>query len=53
MSIVFRRLSHNTSIEISGIGYMAELIGAAALVMENFEKESYKSHAATFEKTLS
>jgi predicted NBD/HSP70 family sugar kinase len=47
------RLSHNTSIEISGIGYMAELIGAAALVMENFEKESYKSHAATFEKTLS
>src|SRR6185295_4887393 len=47
------RLSHNTSIEVSGIGYMAELIGAAALVMENFEKEPATIHAATFAKTLS
>ncbi len=47
------RLSHNTSIEISTIGYMAELIGAAALVMENFEKEPGKIRAASFEGVLS
>lgn len=32
------RLYHGTSIEVSTIGYRAELIGAAALVMENYEK---------------
>ncbi|MEO6962003.1 MAG: ROK family protein [Puia sp.] len=32
------RLAVNTQIEISALGYDAELIGAAALVMENFEK---------------
>jgi len=32
------RLAANTSIEISTLGYTAELIGAAALVMENYEK---------------
>ena len=32
------RLYHGTTIEISTIGYKAELIGAAALVMENYEK---------------
>ena len=47
------RLSHNTSIEVSAIGYIAELIGAAALVMENFEKEPRAVHAATLEKALS
>jgi predicted NBD/HSP70 family sugar kinase len=31
------RLAENTTIEISKLGYEAELIGAAALVMENFE----------------
>ena len=31
------RLAENTAIEISKLGYEAELIGAAALVMENFE----------------
>jgi predicted NBD/HSP70 family sugar kinase len=31
------RLYHGTTIEISTIGYKAELIGAAALVMENYE----------------
>jgi predicted NBD/HSP70 family sugar kinase len=31
------RLSMNTELEISQLGYDAELIGAAALVMENFE----------------
>ncbi len=32
------RLAVNTSVEISTLGYNAELIGAAALVMENYEK---------------
>jgi predicted NBD/HSP70 family sugar kinase len=32
------RVHHSTTIEVSTIGYNAELIGAAALVMENFEK---------------
>ena len=32
------RLYQNTIIEISALGIQAELIGAAALVMENFEK---------------
>jgi predicted NBD/HSP70 family sugar kinase len=31
------RLAVNTDVEISGLGHEAELIGAAALVMENFE----------------
>ena len=34
------RLYQGTTIEISTIGYRAELIGAAALVMENYEKIS-------------
>lgn len=33
-------LGANTSIEISTLGYEAELIGAAALVMENYERKS-------------
>ena len=36
------RLSVNTEIEISALGYKAELTGAAALVMENYEKEDVK-----------
>jgi predicted NBD/HSP70 family sugar kinase len=32
------RLAEKTSIEISSLGYHAELIGAAALVMEHFER---------------
>jgi predicted NBD/HSP70 family sugar kinase len=36
------RLSANTSIQISRLGYEAELIGAASLVMENFDKEGKK-----------
>jgi predicted NBD/HSP70 family sugar kinase len=36
------RLSINTQIEISALGYGSELIGAAALVMENFEKAVIK-----------
>ncbi|MBL7817139.1 MAG: ROK family protein [Saprospiraceae bacterium] len=32
------KLSHNTTITVSELGYHAELIGAATLVMENFER---------------
>lgn len=32
------RLAHNTTIEVSSLGFKAELIGAATLVMENFDK---------------
>ena len=38
------RLSINTQIDISALGNKAELIGAAALVMENYEKGDVKSH---------
>jgi glucokinase-like ROK family protein len=34
------RLAANTNIEVSTLGYDAELIGAAALVMENFKNDS-------------
>ncbi|WP_051084318.1 ROK family transcriptional regulator [Segetibacter koreensis] len=37
------RLAMNTNIEISTLGYHAELIGAAALVMENFERRTETS----------
>jgi predicted NBD/HSP70 family sugar kinase len=37
------RLSVNMEIEISALGYKAELTGAAALVMENYEKEETKN----------
>lgn len=32
------RLAHNATISVSNLGYNAELIGAATLVMENFER---------------
>jgi predicted NBD/HSP70 family sugar kinase len=35
------RLAANTSVETSTLGHDAELIGAAALVMEHFDKESW------------
>lgn len=39
------RLAANTQIEISTLGYNAELVGAAALVMDNYEKENLnKTH---------
>jgi predicted NBD/HSP70 family sugar kinase len=40
------RLAANTAIEMSTLGYNAELIGAAALVMENYEKEVIKKDFA-------
>jgi hypothetical protein len=36
------RLAINSSIEISTLGYDAELTGAAALVMDNYGKEGIK-----------
>jgi predicted NBD/HSP70 family sugar kinase len=36
------RLAVNTRIEISTLGYGSELIGAAALVMENFERTAWR-----------
>lgn len=32
------KIAEHTQIEISGLGYHAELIGAAALIMDNYEK---------------
>lgn len=40
------RLAANTAIEMSSLGYDAELIGAGALVMENYEKEIVKKDFA-------
>jgi predicted NBD/HSP70 family sugar kinase len=40
------RLASNTEIEISSLGYQAEVTGAAALVMENFEKNEFKKEPA-------
>jgi predicted NBD/HSP70 family sugar kinase len=40
------RLAVNTGIEMSTLGYDAELIGAAALVIENYEKEIIKKDFA-------
>lgn len=48
------RLYQSTSIEISTLGIHAELIGAAALVMENYERlPLIKSQPASFEINLS
>lgn len=44
------RLHHNTTIEVSTKGYDAELMGAAALVMENCEKIIIgKNYAASYQ----
>jgi predicted NBD/HSP70 family sugar kinase len=40
------KLAGNTVVEISTLGYQAELIGAAALVMDNYEKEVLKKNFA-------
>jgi len=41
------RLAHGTAIELSTLGFDAELIGAATLVMENYEKASIDKNAGT------
>lgn len=40
------RIAVNTTIELSILGYEAELAGAAALVMENFEKKAAKEYSS-------
>jgi glucokinase-like ROK family protein len=40
------QLASNTEIVISSLGYQAEITGAAALVMENFEKSDFKKEPA-------
>ncbi|WP_153795734.1 ROK family protein [Foetidibacter luteolus] len=47
------KLAANTEIEISSLGYHAEMIGAAALVMDNYEKSSLKKDTATEKVELS
>ncbi|MBO9199222.1 MULTISPECIES: ROK family protein [Niastella] len=44
------RLASNTEIEISSLGYQAEITGSAALVMENFEKNEFKKDPAPPER---
>jgi predicted NBD/HSP70 family sugar kinase len=46
------RLASNTEIEISSLGYQAEITGAAALVMENFEKSELKKEPGHPEKLV-
>ena len=38
-------LAANTMIETSTLGYEAELIGAAALVMEHYDRENWQSQS--------
>jgi len=44
------RMASNTVIEISALGYQAELIGAAALVMENFGKDTARNNTLNKEQ---
>lgn len=44
------RLASDTVIEISQLGYAAELIGAAALVMENYDKDIIKREVLSFQE---
>ena len=46
------RIAANTTIELSTLGYQAELTGAAALVMENFEKEIVKNYSVKLATSL-
>jgi len=41
------KLADNTVLEISALGYEAEIVGAAALVMENYEKVFLRKHLKT------
>ena len=38
------KISENTEVQISSLGYEAELIGAAALVMEHYDSLEYTQH---------
>jgi predicted NBD/HSP70 family sugar kinase len=47
------RLAYNTQVEVSGLGHNAELIGAAALVMENFEHTAYAKVTEVYTQKMS
>ena len=38
------KIAENTQVEISSLGYRAELMGAASLVMENYDVTNYKEY---------
>ena len=38
------KISENTEVHISSLGYQAELIGAAALVMEHYDRIDFSQH---------
>jgi hypothetical protein len=47
------RLVHNTDIRVSDLGHQAEMIGAAALVMENIERlKPTKTETPNYEQVL-
>ena len=47
------KLAHNITIEVSKLGFNAELIGAATLVMENFEHiKDRVNHSMTLNDSL-
>lgn len=47
------RLSQNTEVAISSMGYQAELTGAAALVMENYEKIEWRKESGKVDHLIS
>ena len=46
------RLSENTKIIVSKLGLHAELLGAAALVMEGFDENNMDSHVESYKRKL-
>jgi len=46
------RLSENTKIVVSKLGHHAELLGAAALVMEGFDEKDMDSYVASYRRKL-
>ncbi|MGH2565547.1 MAG: ROK family protein, partial [Ginsengibacter sp.] len=47
------KIAEDTQVKISLLGHKVDLIGAAALVMENYEKEPNKIRAASYQNVLS
>ncbi|HXB06937.1 MAG TPA: ROK family protein [Puia sp.] len=46
------RLSENTKIMVSKLGHQAELLGAAALVMEGFDENDIDTYAGSYRRKL-
>ncbi len=47
------KIAEDTQIKISLLGHKIDLIGAAALVMENYDKEPNNIHATSYQNVLS